>query len=116
MSTASTWSVIAGNYGYPINISIYASSGSAKDLTDYTQATLKIWEAGSTADFLSTIVTILSPATQGIVQYTIGETDFPTGSAGTYWWSVILTNLSVGAPTEESTLLQPMIVYPTSPD
>jgi hypothetical protein len=89
-------SIKLGDYGFAYTLTLYTPNGDGtytlKDLTSVTTATLKVYRAGGAAAVLLTkTLTILSPPTNGQVQYLVAQTDTTTLGVGAFLAEVQLT-------------------------
>jgi hypothetical protein len=71
-----------GDYGYDITLTLQDASGAAIDLTNAQSVTFKIQRQGS-ATSTSGSADVMTPATSGMIKYTVQNTDFP--KAGDYY-------------------------------
>jgi len=70
-------SIPRGIYGVPLTLSFKNVDGTAKDLTGFTGATLKVWVKGQAkTPFISATLTIDAPATAGVTHYDIEQDKF----------------------------------------
>jgi hypothetical protein len=100
-----------GDNGYAINFTLYTDNGDGtytiKDLSSVTSATLKVYRRGASASVLLTkALTILNPASNGVVQWTLAASDTTTLGAGSFQAEIQLTASGYQESTQDPFQLQ----------